>query len=209
MVGDVFSILTVCTGNICRSPLGEQLLAQQLADLVDVRVASAGTGALVGHGMPDQSLVIARSLGVVDPESHVSRQLTPELLDESDVVFAMAREHRRAIVELNPRVSKRVFTLREFARLADATSDDDLRAEFAPGPFGGDVPSSPVERLRAGVAAVAAGRGMLPPLADPLGDDVVDPYRRSQDVYDQSTREIVPAVASIVSLLRRALALEV
>lgn len=50
---------------------------------------------------------------------------------------------------------------------------------------------------------------MLPPLADPLGDDVVDPYRRSQDVYDQSTREIVPAVSSIVSLLRRALALEV
>lgn len=137
MVGDVFSILTVCTGNICRSPLGEQLLAQQLADLADVRVASAGTGALVGHGMPDQSLAIARSLGVVDPESHVSRQLTPELLDESDVVFAMAREHRRAIVELNPRVSKRVFTLREFARLADATSDDDLRAEFAPGPLVG------------------------------------------------------------------------
>ena len=51
-----FSVLTVCTGNICRSPLAELILAASLSDIPDVRVESAGTGALVGHGMPDPAL---------------------------------------------------------------------------------------------------------------------------------------------------------
>src|SRR5690606_12746543 len=48
------NILTVCTGNICRSPLAEAVLASRLADL-DLRVHSAGTQALVGHGMPPEA----------------------------------------------------------------------------------------------------------------------------------------------------------
>ncbi|MGB3377055.1 MAG: hypothetical protein WBA87_18175, partial [Microbacterium sp.] len=57
------NILTVCTGNICRSALAESVLATRLTDL-DVRVHSAGTQALVGHGMPREARALAERNGV-------------------------------------------------------------------------------------------------------------------------------------------------
>lgn len=208
-MSDKFTILTVCTGNICRSPLGEQLLALGLANVPEIHVESAGTQALVGKGMTEQSQVIASQLGVAHPETHVSRQVTEDLLDQANLIFAMSREHRRAIVELNPRVSKRVFTIREFARLAQGTSPEDLAAEFAPGPFGGGVDTSPVGRLKTAVSAASASRGMVPPPADPEHDDVIDPYRQSQEIYDRSAAELKPAVDTTVRFLQYALAIEV
>ena len=56
-----FSILTVCTGNICRSPLAEGLLRMVLGGL-DVTVQSAGTAALVGEPMTEQNQRIAADL---------------------------------------------------------------------------------------------------------------------------------------------------
>lgn len=208
-MSDKFTILTVCTGNICRSPLGEQLLALGLANVPEVHVESAGTQALVGKGMTEQSQAIASSLGVAHPETHASRQVTEDILDQANLIFAMSREHRRAIVELNPRVSKRVFTIREFARLAQGTSAADLAAEFAPGPFGGGVDTSTIGRLKTAVAAASASRGMVPPPADPELDDVIDPYRQSQDVYNRSARELKPAVDATVQFLQTALTIEV
>ena len=46
-----FTILTVCTGNVCRSPIAEKLLRLELRDLPGVRVHSAGTNALVNAPM--------------------------------------------------------------------------------------------------------------------------------------------------------------
>ncbi|WP_333811262.1 hypothetical protein [Timonella senegalensis] len=110
-MSEKFTILTVCTGNICRSPLGEQLLALGLANVPEVHVESAGTQALVGKGMTEQSQAIASSLGVAHPETHASRQVTEDILDQANLIFAMSREHRRAIVELNPRVSPSASSL--------------------------------------------------------------------------------------------------
>lgn len=198
-----FTILTVCTGNICRSPLAEQLLAKAFSDLAEVKVASVGTQAMVGSGMPPHSLTMAHRYGIQDPESHVSRQMTADELASGDLILAMDREHRRLIAEMNPRIATKIFTIREFARLAEATSDGDLAMEFQ-----AVRPASPVERLRTGVVSVALGRGMTPPLEDPEDDDVVDPYGRGLDVYEASAEVLIPAINSTVSVLRRALALE-
>lgn len=203
-----FTILTVCTGNICRSPLAEQLLALNLSGISEIRVESAGTHALVGAGMPEQSQEIARRFGIAHPERHVSRQVTEDILDNADLIFAMSRQHRRTIVELNPRTSKRVFTIREFARLAQGTSLADLEAEFAPGPFGRNLDTSAIGRLRTAVSAASASRGSVPPPVDPEHDDVIDPYRQSQAIYERSTQELTPAVDATVQYLQLALAIE-
>ena len=123
-----FRILTVCTGNICRSPLAEQLLRRELAG-VDAVVSSAGTGALVGHPMADRAAAYSRRLGG-EPDAHAGRQLTSALLRESDLVLVATRRHRKAVVELLPRASRSTFTLREFARLLGTVNPDD-RAEVA------------------------------------------------------------------------------
>lgn len=198
-----FKILTVCTGNICRSPLAEQLLRQALADIPEVLVASAGTKAMVGSGMPHHSLELAHRHNVAQPENHVSRQMTAGELESADIILAMDRDHRRTVAETTPKVARRVFTIREFARLADTTSDDDLRMEFT-----AERPLSVAARLRTAVTAVALGRGMHPPLKDPSSDDVVDPYGQEVQVYQESAEELIPAINSTVAVLRRALVLD-
>jgi len=193
-----FTILTVCTGNVCRSPIAEQLLRLELRDLPGVRVHSAGTNALVSAPMTPEAKEIAEGLGVARPEAHIARQLRDVDIREADLVLASARDHRRVVVEFVPRAARKTFTVREFARLANAVED---------GVFEANVPlltESVAERMNAGVELISSMRGSLPPLESPLDDDVDDPYRQSADVYASATAQLIPAVRSTAELLRRA-----
>jgi len=194
-IGNRGTILTVCTGNICRSPMGEVLLRQALRDL-GVRVHSAGTQALVDHEMTDQAqqLAVHHGSDPTDAAAHRARLLTPAHLDESDLVLAMAREHRSHTVQLSPAALHRTFTVREFARLAATLSDDDVRRGVS------SAGSDPGDRLRALARLVAGQRGMAP--AAPDEDDVIDPYRRSQNTYELSASQLVPAVAEVARVVR-------
>ncbi len=186
-----FTVLTVCTGNICRSPLAESLLRMVMQGL-PVQVRSAGTAALVGQQMTEQNRVIAAELGATDAEAHRSTQLSVESLRDVDLVLALSREHRRAVVEMLPRVSRQTFTLREFARLADSAPLAELEVT---------AETRIEDRMRAAVSLMAAIRGTIPPPADPDEDDVIDPYRQGDDVYALSAQQIVPGVNETARLL--------
>jgi protein-tyrosine phosphatase len=192
-----FSILTVCSGNICRSPLAEQLLRAGLSQWPEVTVASAGTIGMTGEAMPEQAAALSRQFGG-DPSTHVARKLTAQHLSEANLVFAMSREHRRAIAELAPRAIRYTFTIREFARLITNVADDDLgeAAELPLDNFAG--------RFATLVQLAASQRGAVAPADSPYDDDVVDPYRRSEDIYAESGQQLVPAVNAVVSLFQRA-----
>jgi protein-tyrosine phosphatase len=192
-----FSLLTVCSGNICRSPLAEQLLRVGLGTWPSVSVASAGTIGLTGRSMPDQAAALSRQFGG-DPSAHIARELTAEHLTSSNLVLAMSREHRRAIAELSPRAIRYTFTIREFARLVRDLTDADL-SEAASFPLGDTA-----ARFASMVGLTAAQRGMVPPPENPDDDDIVDPYRQSDNVYAESARQLVPAVTAVVSLFQRA-----
>lgn len=194
-MGAKFRILTVCTGNVCRSPLAEQLLRAQLAAWGTFEVSSAGTRALEGQQMPEETQAVARSLGVPHPEDHRARQLTEGMLDDADLVLAMAREHRRAIVELNPRVARRTFTIRELARYAAVVTDEDVLEELS------FSPSGPGAQLRAAVRALSVGRASARPPQDPVDDDVRDPYRQPLAVHQQMGQQLAPAVNAAVNYL--------
>lgn len=111
--------MTVCTGNICRSPMAEVLLRAALVG-TGIRVHSAGTHALVDEAMTPQALQLALSNGAdaSGADAHRARLLTEPLLAETDLVLTMAREHRSAVVQMAPALLHRTFTVREFARLA-------------------------------------------------------------------------------------------
>ncbi len=190
-----FEILFVCTGNICRSPLAEAMLRQQLAGAVDCGVASAGTHALAGEPMSDVTRRMGRRHGLDGEEvdSHVARQLTEEELASADLVLTMTRDQRRQVVELSPRTTRRVFTLLEFARLAEATDPQGL----------GGGEGAPVDRLRDAVRTVSRSRAKVPPLVDPAGIDVPDPYRQPEDVHLSSSLLIHRAVGALADVLHR------
>lgn len=182
-------ILVVCTGNICRSPLAERVLQARLdAAGIQAVVISAGTSAMTGDPMTPQSAELARRYGA-SPVGHAARDLTESLVADADLVLTATRVHRAAAATLYPRATRYTFTLREFARLADgARTEGDLTVE--------DTASLP-----ALVAGIAAHRGYFPPLADPSDDDIVDPYRQSQGVYEEAGSAIDAATAVIASVL--------
>lgn len=102
MVG---SILVICVGNICRSPLGERVLAEALAGL---RIGSAGLAAVVGHGADADAAQVAREIGV-DLGGHVARQFTGALGAAHDLILVMEPEHRAEILRSHPALSGRVM----------------------------------------------------------------------------------------------------
>ena len=192
-----FTILTVCSGNICRSPLAEQLLRVGLNSWPEVTLGSAGTIGLTGQPMPDEAADLSRHFGG-EPSGHIARVLTADHLRDANLVFAMSREHRRAIVELFPKAIRYTFTMREFARLVSGVTDEDLD----------DAATLPLDdvvgRFSTLVGFAASQRGAVSPPESPDDDDVVDPYRRSDEVYAESARQLVPAVNDVVSLFHRA-----
>jgi protein-tyrosine phosphatase len=197
----VIQILTVCTGNICRSPLAELVLQERLGD-VGVRVSSAGIRARQDDRMPQEAVELAVAAGVPAgaTAAHGARYLTERLLEGVDLVLAMDREHRRSIVELAPGALRTTLTAREFERLAAATSDDEIRAGAD---AAGDDPGA---RVRGAVAVLTGQRGLVFPPADPADDDVVDPYRRSRATYARSAAQLLPALGAVERVVRLALA---
>ena len=167
-MSDVFRILHVCTGNICRSPMAERLtragLEQRLgADAARFVVESAGTWGHSGAPMEPYALSTLASYGV-DGRDFRARELVAEHVAGADLVLTATREHRAAAVVLHPRAAARTFTLREFARLAGAVDPGQLTA------------ADPVERARELVRAAAGKRGLVPPQT-PKDDDLADPYQ--------------------------------
>jgi protein-tyrosine phosphatase len=193
----VFEIMTVCTGNICRSPLAQQLLHQRLTDLPHA-MTSGGTFDMRGAEMPDDAQRLAVMLGVPadDAAAHRSQLVDAERLRTPDLVIAMTREHRKAVVSTAPARLRSVFTAREFGRLAASLSDDEIASAADAG--GADASA----RLRAAVQLVAGQRGMIPPPEAPEDDDVVDPYRLPWETYELMGRQLVPAVDQIARFVR-------
>jgi protein-tyrosine phosphatase len=181
MSQEPFSILAVCTGNVCRSPAVERLLASKLGPTVTV--SSAGTHALVGDPISDPMAALLLDSGF-EPDSFEARRLSEYMLKEADLILSMTRAQRGLVVELWPAAVRRTFTLREFARLLEWVDPAALPA----GP--------PVERLRVAVPLAAAGRGKERMSSDE--DDVVDPFRLSKAVYEASFAQIAAAVDAIV-----------
>jgi len=107
------NILVVCVGNICRSPMAEALLRQALQDMSDVRVSSAGLGALVDYPAAEHAEVLMAERGL-DISRHKARQLTPDLINTSDLVLVMETRHKRVIDDEDATARGKVYRLCEW-----------------------------------------------------------------------------------------------
>ena len=115
-----FQLLIVCTGNTCRSPMGELMLRQQVADKLGhsmdeldeygVTVSSAGIAALAG-GRPSPEAVRVMHERGLDLSQHASQPLTKRLVHDADMIFTMTRSHREAVVAQWPHAAPRTWLL--------------------------------------------------------------------------------------------------
>jgi protein-tyrosine phosphatase len=107
-------VLTVCMGNICRSPMAAALLADRLARRgIEAVVASAGVRALVGCPAAPEAQTLMRERGL-DVSGHRARQLTAELLSSFELVLVMEELHERAVHALVPSARGRVYRIGRF-----------------------------------------------------------------------------------------------
>lgn len=154
--------------------------------------------------MTAQAIELAAARGVpAIVGDHGARLLTAADVHNADLVIALARDHRREIVELAPSGLRNTFTAREFARLSAEVSDDDIRGTAQKSANGARNDSR--DRLRAVLTLVGRQRGLALPPAAPVDDDVVDPYRRSWTTYLKSAEQLDPALSAVERVLRLAL----
>lgn len=211
---DPLRILVVCTGNLCRSPLFAALLADRLGR--DAVVTSRGTGAVAGATPPAAAVLAARRVGV-ELDGHTARSLDDSDIDDADLVLVASRRHRRDVVRRSPRAATRVFTILEFARLAEAlvvqqagppesVSPDEsgmapahssavgLGHDTSAGGARRGVPATD-ERGRpfAVVDAVVRSRGLTRRPVNPDDDDVIDPIGRRASVHRRVSRQLAAA----------------
>jgi glycine hydroxymethyltransferase len=109
----VKSVLFVCTGNICRSPIAEGLFRRLLGNRKDIEVASAGVHAVRGQPPSLYAVEVCEEDGV-DIRNLRSQPLTAGLVDQATHIFAMTGAHVETIHMLFPHGAEKTFLLREF-----------------------------------------------------------------------------------------------
>lgn len=123
------SVLFVCTGNTCRSPMAEALFRELVKERNDYRVMSAGIAAAPGMAASRHTALLMKDRGL-DLSTFQSQMLSQTMLEAATHVFAMSSNHQAAIEEEFPAFTDKVYLVSEFV------ADDTLRGRDISDPFG-------------------------------------------------------------------------
>lgn len=192
-----FTVLHVCMGNICRSPMAELLFAAAAGQLVcegaDKLVHSHGAGTHGWHHGDPMDPGAARQIRRrgADPTTFRARRLRPEHIEGSDLVLTATAEQREFVEQLTPDAAERTFVLGEFGRLLRSVDVQRL-PEFVA------EPNAVYARGSALVAAVAAARAGRPALP---GDDLDDPWGQGERTFARVADEIEHTVLPLARTL--------
>lgn len=188
-----FQILTVCTGNICRSPAAELLLQKHLDE--SVTVDSAGTYAMRGYPVHEPMATILEKNGI-ESDAFVAKQITSKIVQDSNLIVTATFEHRSRVLEESPVALKKAYTLVEFTRILGICITDkaeELRDLFQ------DKELTDAEKLT--VIMPLLGKYKRPNPEGASADEISDPYRRSDAHYRQAYDQISGCAQKIAGLL--------
>lgn len=221
-------ILTVCTMNICRSPVMAVQLRRELdaaPPTVSAEVTSAGTAA--EPGLP--RCAMAQALIGVDVPTGQAQLLSSSLINDADLIFTADSGHRGAVLRQLPQARSRTFTLLEAARLATWVVGPEGTLSFALAKASGEPVAAEPEDLRALtdalpadaagrgrwlVAEMEAARGMAPRTANRFGylrlaavgsDDLPDPHVLGYGLHQEVVEAITLTSTAWVEAFERVL----
>lgn len=109
------SILVVCTGNICRSPIGERML--RLA-LPGKKVDSAGVGALVGYAADESAIEVSEKYKL-SLDGHQAQQFTSTLARKYDLILVMEKHHIEEVTAIAPEARGKTMLLGHWSKIKE------------------------------------------------------------------------------------------
>ena len=145
------TVLFVCTGNTCRSPIADQIFNEQARDL-SAHAFSAGLDAKAGSPINPQAADALTRLGY-NPTEHSSTLVSTEAVEEADVILTFTQDQKNELGQRFPMAIRKLFTISEYAN-------------------------------------------------GEQGQDVLDPYGKSDEVYKDTAETINSLVEVIVSSLK-------
>ncbi|SEI02234.1 MULTISPECIES: hypothetical protein [unclassified Leifsonia] len=186
-----FRIRAICTGNICRSPAMEALLAAELDADRGFIVESAGTEAMTGWPADPAMVRLLHERGL-DVREHRARQLDANMLGIDDLILTATYAHREWIASADAAAARRTFTLAEFAHIVDGAPASGTASDL--------VAWAAAHRPAAHRPARPAGRTPSTWRGGGQGD-IVDPYGRPEAVFRQSLAQILPLASAVAAAL--------
>ncbi len=189
-------VLVVCTGNVCRSPLGDILL-QSLLEGTGITVSSAGVYAMEGHGVDAGMLPELTSRGL-SPEGFVAHQITRDDVDAAGLIITMSRRQRALIVDEWPHARKKTLLLASAPELVKEASEHAADGP-AQAPGHGRRSSRPLTPPHCAVTVDTVhtvARMSLPHVLD-----IPDPYRKSAKQYGESAALVEEHIRTLAGAL--------
>jgi protein-tyrosine phosphatase len=189
-------VLLVCTGNICRSPLAEQVLRGDAASVSlgnVLKFESAGVMAQVGSDVHPKTIESMNNLNL-QAEPHVARQITREMILGSDLILVATTEHRSEIARTAMKAVPQAFTMKEFVRVAEYVAsggnneNPELYKKFL-------ATNTIAERI----ALASQFRGYAPKAGSV--EDIIDPWGQTSQVFDEVASEILELSSGVMQYL--------
>ena len=186
-----FPVLTVCLGNLCRSPFVERLLTLRLEQAgVGPRYAVRSAGLIAEEGLEMQWDAAGHltALGG-DATSFRSRAFLDPMAQEAGLVLTATTDVRRRLLQRSPNALLRTFTIREFGHLARTADLTTL--------------GSPVELVRDGARRRGAVAWEELDLPDPMGQSAqvhAETARLSAEAVDRIAAALVGVARGAVDL---------
>ncbi|MCX6826299.1 MAG: low molecular weight protein arginine phosphatase [candidate division Zixibacteria bacterium] len=114
-MAETFKIMFVCTGNTCRSPMAEGSLRKLLENrnIKGIDIFSSGTAAASGFPATIYAIEACR-IWEADITGHRSRPLTPELIEQADLIITMTSSHYYEVIRLVPEARDKTFLIKDY-----------------------------------------------------------------------------------------------
>lgn len=121
------SIMFICTGNVCRSPMAHFYMQKKLKDLNkenEYIISSCGTHAVNGQNATNNAIKAMESYGV-DLTKHRATNIQDSNIKDYDLIFTLTEDHKKQVLEFYPSLSDKVFVLKVYVNNKEIYKDID------------------------------------------------------------------------------------
>jgi len=120
-------IMFICTGNICRSAMAEKMLKKMLKDIgkENIEVYSSGVYADTGDISTQDAVEVMKEYEI-DLTSHRATNIRESQIEKMDLILCATLSHKAAVKQLYPELSKKVYTMKEYAGVMKEGNNYDI-----------------------------------------------------------------------------------